>query len=140
LLAYFVVNQHGLLFPFALFPLIVGFSNLRLKAGAWWTRAAATVGDASYSMYLIHPIVFMGVSSVTSKLQFLPYWTEEPIRFISIGTAIAISLVSWRYLERPAMKIGQRMIKPQYSLPLQDTSMTDAWSAALEVERERSTQ
>jgi exopolysaccharide production protein ExoZ len=98
------------LFPFALFFLIVAFINVRLDEDAWWTKSLVALGDASYSIYLIHPIVFLLVSAAASRfLAQLPLWTEEPIRAASLAVVIAFSLLSWRFFEKPLIAVGNRL-------------------------------
>lgn len=97
--------------PIALFFLIVGFAQIRLPAGRW-LKAAVALGDASYSIYLIHPLVFMIVRGATMKVAGPgTTWLEEPIRFGCFVLIIALALLSWRYFERPTIKLGNWIAK-----------------------------
>lgn len=109
LLGYFAANQGGHWFPIALFFLIAGFANLNPSELSRWQRGAIAIGDASYSMYLIHPMVFMFASSIVSKFPNAPLWTEEPIRFPCIAAAITASIFSWKYFERPFIRLGNHV-------------------------------
>jgi peptidoglycan/LPS O-acetylase OafA/YrhL len=95
------------LFPVPLFFFVVGFANL--ETGFSWNIA---LGDASYSIYLIHPLVFAIAKSLTKLAGSNLVWLEEPLRFFSIGTVIVLSLLSWRFLEKPTIKAGE-MIFPK---------------------------
>jgi peptidoglycan/LPS O-acetylase OafA/YrhL len=95
--------------PIGLFFLIVAFANLETSENAWWRKPAVALGDASYSIYLIHPIIFLFASSTISKLPFLPLWVEEPIRFGCIGIVISCAFLSWKYFEKPTLQAGERM-------------------------------
>jgi exopolysaccharide production protein ExoZ len=95
--------------PFGLFFVISAFANLAPSEQAWWRKPATKLGDASYSIYLIHPMVFFTASSLVSKFPNAPLWVEEPIRFICIGIAIALSLLSWRLFETPMIRLGNRL-------------------------------
>lgn len=86
--------------PIALFFLIVGFANIRSNL-----KPLAILGDASYSIYLIHPLVFLIASALVSKVS-LPIWTQEPIRASCFVVVIGASLLSWRYFERRMIDIG----------------------------------
>jgi peptidoglycan/LPS O-acetylase OafA/YrhL len=44
--------------PFGLFFVITAFANLTPSEETWWRKPATMLGDASYSIYLIHPMVF----------------------------------------------------------------------------------
>jgi exopolysaccharide production protein ExoZ len=65
------------------------------------------LGDASYSLYLLHPLVFVSVKAATIPVQN-QLWLQEPIRWISIALAIAFSFICYRYFERPMNEIGRR--------------------------------
>src|SRR5665213_658299 len=95
--------------PFGLFFVITAFANLSPSDQAWWRKPATTLGDASYSIYLIHPMVFFTASSLVSKFPNAPFWVEEPIRFTCIGIAIVFSLLSWRLFETPMIRLGNRI-------------------------------
>ena len=96
-------------FPISLFFLITAFANLNPSEQTWWTRPATTLGDASYSIYLIHPMVFFTASSIVSKFPDAPLWVQEPIRFFCIFSVIGLSLLSWRYFEKPMIQLGIRV-------------------------------
>jgi peptidoglycan/LPS O-acetylase OafA/YrhL len=93
-------------FPIPLFFLIAGFAMLRLPENPVST-AFLTLGDASYSIYLIHPLFFAMVKGVTFKFYDVsPLWVEEPIRFGSIVCVLVISTLNWRLFESPMIKLG----------------------------------
>ena len=91
--------------PIALFFLILGFANIRNER---WLKPFEALGDASYSIYLIHPLVFLIVSALTSKIP-LPIWSQEPIRFTCFAIIIGTSLLSWTYFEKRAIALGNRL-------------------------------
>jgi exopolysaccharide production protein ExoZ len=95
--------------PFGLFFVITAFANLNPGESAWWQNPAMMLGDASYSIYLIHPMVFFTASSLVSKFPHAPLWVQEPVRFICIGTAITLSLLSWWFFEKPIIRFGNRV-------------------------------
>jgi exopolysaccharide production protein ExoZ len=108
LLALLAVIGNSQLLPFALFFLVVAFANI--KTVSRWGRPVVLVGDASYSLYLIHPMVFFTASAVVSKFPGLPLWTQEPIRFACILLAIGLSLLSWEHFEKRAIRFGNRLV------------------------------
>jgi peptidoglycan/LPS O-acetylase OafA/YrhL len=63
-------------------------------------RWLVLLGDASYSLYLLHSIVITRVFRVTP---FLPWGIRVAI---SLGAAIGASLVSYEWIEKP----GRRML------------------------------
>jgi exopolysaccharide production protein ExoZ len=104
---YYCVNWGGRsLFPIPLFFLIAGFAILRLPENSVST-VFLKLGDASYSIYLIHPLFFALVRGVTIKIyDVAPLWVEEPIRFGSIACVLVISTLNWRLFESPMIKLG----------------------------------
>ena len=79
----------------ALFFVVLAFANLQ-TAPKWLVK----LGDASYSIYLIHPIVFLVASAAVSKLSAQPIWLTEPVRFAAMAVIIGLALGSYRYLAR----------------------------------------
>jgi exopolysaccharide production protein ExoZ len=96
-------------FPISLFFLITAFANLNPGEPTWWQKPATMLGDASYSIYLIHPMVFFTASSLVSKFPQAPLWVQEPIRWTCIGIVILLSMLSWRYFETPMIRLGNRI-------------------------------
>jgi exopolysaccharide production protein ExoZ len=93
--------------PIALFFLITGFANLQASR---WIDPLAHTGDASYSIYLIHPLAFLVASAFISKMS-LPVWSEEPVRFASMLIIICISQVNFHLFEKPFIRLGKRVAK-----------------------------
>ncbi|NOJ43762.1 acyltransferase family protein [Bradyrhizobium australiense] len=93
--------------PIALFFLIVGFANIR-DTKSRLMAAGCSVGDASYSIYLIHPLVFLIASAIVSKLT-LPIWSQEPVRLACFAIICAVSLLSWKLYEKPMIRLGNRI-------------------------------
>lgn len=94
------------LFPIPLFCLLVGFANVRQSRTTAWL---AGTGDASYSIYLLHPLIFAIAKSMTKLSGTGHIWLEEPLRFTTIGIVIALALLSWRLFERPIINAGERL-------------------------------
>lgn len=104
-LSYFVAVWGGRYYvPIALFFLILSFSNIR-DTRSRWLKSASLIGDASYSIYLIHPLVFLVVSALVSKAT-PPIWTEELIRLSCFVLILSLSLASWRFFETPMIALG----------------------------------
>jgi peptidoglycan/LPS O-acetylase OafA/YrhL len=106
-------------FPLALFVLLVGFVNIRADEMSLLQRAGVLLGDASYSIYLIHPLVFY---YVYAHLQppLPPIWSQEVLRFGSIAIVSIIAVASWKLFETPAIRAGNwlisRSLRPHWAL------------------------
>lgn len=79
--------------------LVYGFCKLKISI-----PLLQTFGEISYSIYLIHPLVWMVVP------EFSP-WTRVIVCIIS---TIAVSMVTYRLVEKPAIKLGSYLIKSRY--------------------------
>ena len=77
-----------------------------------WQRAPfswlVALGDASYSIYLLHYVTFAVMSFVAARLA-LPEWACEPWRALAIGVCCLISLATWQLIERPMIRFGNRL-------------------------------
>ena len=96
----FSTGGNRIFIPIASFFLILGFSNIKIEM-----KPLEILGDASYSIYLIHPLVFI-VAYVAADRLSLPPWSQEPLRFGCFATIIAISIMNWRFFERPITRLG----------------------------------
>ena len=99
-------------FPFSvtlsLFAVLLGIANLDLPWHRRPWRWLIQLGDASYSVYLLHLIVFMFAAPLAAMLG-LPWWLCEAWRFGSIALCIALSALTWRFIEQPMIVMGNRM-------------------------------
>ena len=93
--------------PIALFFLISGFSNIPDRQSRW-LKSASAIGDGSYSIYLIHPLVFLVASALVSKVT-PPIWAEEPIRAGCFVVILSVSIASWKYFETPMIALGNKL-------------------------------
>jgi exopolysaccharide production protein ExoZ len=93
-------------FPIALFCWLVGFVNLNTS----WSigRLGALLGDASYSIYLLHPLVFYWIYI---KLQppLPPLWMQEPLRYGALMVVCVLAITSWKFFERRMIGLGERI-------------------------------
>jgi peptidoglycan/LPS O-acetylase OafA/YrhL len=74
------------------------------------------LGKASYSIYLLHPIVVIGFRTC-GFFKYIEKTVEEPtvvfliISAITIGSTFIISALSFKYIETSGMKFGKSVIK-----------------------------
>ncbi len=77
------------------------------------TRALATIGDASYALYLFHPFALIPLRKTWTALHIetsLGYW---PLVVLSTIASIALALVVWRWIEMPMTKFAHRLLSPR---------------------------
>lgn len=72
-------------------------------------RPEVLLGDISYSLYMVHPLVFGVGYKAVAMLQPLPLLTQEPIRWVAICVCCLTSYVTWRLIETPANAMGHEI-------------------------------
>lgn len=87
---------------------IVAICGMVYRLGAFSAgpvhKPLALLGDISYSIYLIHPLIY-------SVIMLTPFAGAPRVILIpaAILATLSLSLVSYRYLERPLTSIGRRL-------------------------------
>ena len=69
------------------------------------------LGTISYSLYLFHPVVFYSLSWLAQigQVQWLQGWTTGAYMLASLAGTIALSSLTYRYIEQPAMRLGNAL-------------------------------
>jgi peptidoglycan/LPS O-acetylase OafA/YrhL len=70
---------------------------------------ARTLGDASYSLYLLHMLVLSGALALMHRLE--PVYAPL-VLMLGWLSAVALSLVTYRYFERPITNFLKRPARP----------------------------
>ena len=89
---------------------VAAFAGLAIygKVKAPWL---VWLGTISYSMYLFHPVVFYSLSWLAQigQVQWLQGWTTGAYMLASLAGTIALSSLTYRYIEQPAMRLGNAL-------------------------------
>jgi peptidoglycan/LPS O-acetylase OafA/YrhL len=107
--------SNGIFAPF-LVMVLIGLAGSRSRI---WTHSFfVRLGDASYSLYLLHIPVFLWMSVIDRKtLQLQEH--SFPIFFIAyLAIVIGASLLSLTYIEQPSRQFIRRRFAPALSAPL----------------------
>lgn len=113
-----LLGARGVLFAALCFAMVAvaGLLNLRYTAD----RIATTLGDATYGVYLLHPVLYFGLAFVVwPRLPFgLPPDWPLPARIALLLTvllaAFGLAVLSERRFERPLRDWGKRLAgRPQ---------------------------
>ena len=92
-------------YPVSFCIMLLGFVSLTIKPGSIFERVGVALGDASYSIYLFHALVFLYIyGNLHPPLP--PVWTEEILRFGAIATTCILAVISWRIFETPFNRLG----------------------------------
>ncbi|PBB23920.1 MULTISPECIES: acyltransferase [unclassified Mesorhizobium] len=117
----------------------IAYGLIALEIRQRWTfpKALVKLGDASYSLYLWHQMLFAVMAAVWVKLGIAG---GLPLRLVSIPIAIALGVASYRLIERPIYKskwvarlagtVRKPSIAPSASLVV-DYSHQDAGAAPI---------
>jgi exopolysaccharide production protein ExoZ len=108
-LAYTRAHDFVFAVPLCMACILAGMVNLRLPWDRWPFRWLVQVGNASYSVYLLHYIVFYWAAVLSAKLLPLPDWLCEPWRFATLATCCLIAVAAWQFIEQPMIWIGNQV-------------------------------
>ncbi|WP_338828014.1 acyltransferase family protein [Bradyrhizobium sp. 27S5] len=97
-------------YPLPMFCLLIGLANF--KPRTVFGEVLVALGDASYSIYLIHVLVFYYVY-IHLRPPLPPLWSQEPMRYGALIVVCFLALASWRFFERPMILFGHRLSKPR---------------------------
>lgn len=92
--------------------------------GTLWMKVtippAVWIGRISYSIYLMHPVVFLLMLRVLMMMRPDSWWrTQHLITYlvINIVLTIALSALTYRWIEQPAIAMGRRLARRWFDTP-----------------------
>lgn len=88
------------LFSLSAIVLTLGFYKLTLDMPGFISKPLANLGEATYGVYLLHPIVYMFINKIVNQ----PIYT---ILLTIIFTIIAAN-ISYKFFEKPFVKLGKK--------------------------------
>ncbi|MFZ1939543.1 MAG: acyltransferase family protein [Terracidiphilus sp.] len=77
-----------------------------LKVLRW--RPARYLGTISYSLYLFHVPVYYMFLHLAAALQLSGFGVALAVGVLSLGSAITLSAISWKYFETPILNLKDR--------------------------------
>lgn len=111
---YFLVKQDIKILHFFV-PYALGvslFAGLAIY-GKLHTRWLVWLGTISYSIYLFHPVAMYSLSWLIQygNLPWLKDWPISAYMLLALVATIAMSAVTYKYVELPAMRLGHLLAK-----------------------------
>jgi exopolysaccharide production protein ExoZ len=113
-----VTGMERIVFFVACCALVLSFYKLPPSLPAWASRPFAALGEATYGVYLLHPIVYAAVGLGAGKAGVVlpPY----AVIAATIALTIVLSIFAYRYVEAPLIRLGKRLSaapRPANALP-----------------------
>lgn len=78
------------------------------------------LGTVSYSIYLLHPVVMYSISRIVqvSDVEWIKGWTTGSYMAITVLLTVLVSAVTYRYIERPSIRIGAALANANVKKPI----------------------
>ncbi|MDC5023914.1 acyltransferase [Acinetobacter baumannii] len=88
-------------FALASIALTLGFYKLEIDLPSWFAKPFANLGEATYGVYLLHPVVYIFINKVV----------HQPLACIIVTSLITIiaANISYRLYEKPFIKLGKKV-------------------------------
>jgi len=104
---YYVVGWHRVFFTAACLGLCWCAANWRREHNRVLAKAMRFLGITSYSIYLLHPVVFNATNMINGR------WLGWPQAVMAFGLAVPatllVSSVAYAWIEKPAMDFASRL-------------------------------
>jgi len=94
----------------------------RYLSGLFSNRLSLLLGNASYSIYLIHYIILNILTTLFIKFHF--YWQGDIMIWLQLVVATAIAIVFYKLVEKPLLKRMQQKKNPAISKKIENKSIT----------------
>lgn len=105
-LIHIVVAWNRIIFALICLLLCAGVFWLRLSYYTWLHQVLSFLGEASYSIYLLHPIVYSFLKTLNNKFNLL---NSVTVFFLGIFLTLFASFITYRLFEKPMMSLGKRL-------------------------------
>ncbi|MES2651669.1 MAG: acyltransferase [Bacteroidota bacterium] len=107
-----VTGYNRLFFTLSCLLICLGSYKLSIKPPLKIHKALSILGEASYSVYLLHPIVYLLVSRFFSLIKFDFHIPSTAVTLIfSVLFTLCLSVLVYEYFEKYFMKLGGKKYK-----------------------------
>ncbi len=102
---YLVTGWNRLWFTLSCFLICLSFYKLYIQFPRFIHRPLTLLGEASYSVYLLHPIVYSSVVMVLSSMDFHISLSMRLI--LTVVLALIVSYMIYQYFEKYFIRVGR---------------------------------
>jgi len=103
-----VTGTNRLIFTVCCFLICIGFYKLTFKFPKFIDKPLTFLGEASYSVYLLHPIVWALTSIATGLFsKYIFYFPVSARLILSVILTLTISYYVYQYFEKYFMQLGR---------------------------------
>ena len=103
-----VTGTNRLIFTSCCFLICICFYKLTFKFPQFIHKPFTLLGEASYSVYLLHPIVWALTGSVSRLFsKYICYFPVSARLILSVLSTLIISYLVYQYFEKYFMKLGR---------------------------------
>jgi len=104
-----ITGFNRIIFSVACFAICLAFFKMEFRLPRLPDRALRKLGEMSYSVYLLHPIVYALVGILLKTAAGWGYHSPESVRFfLAVVVTYCLSYVVYKYVEMYFMKMGHR--------------------------------
>lgn len=90
------------------FLLVLGFYKNSVQLPSLLTRLLNLLGESTYGIYLLHPIIYSYVGIIAKKMGLI----SSPFLFIStVILTILLAYISYHFFEKPFIQLGKKWSK-----------------------------
>lgn len=94
-------------------------------AGTTWMKLRSAVlvriGEISYSVYLLHPVVFLSMLWLLMRLPVSSWWRSQHLAAYVVANmlvTIVLATVTYRWIEQPGIAMGRRLARRWFQRPV----------------------
>ena len=98
--------------------IISALGSVRLSA-LLKRRFFTFLGNVSYAMYLNHITVIIVVMAL-----LYPAWPLWALELTIVAVTLSLSLPFWRYIEKPAIRLGRILTQQQAAAPVPSAQLS----------------
>ncbi len=105
---YLVTGYTRIFFTISCLLICLGFYKLEMKLPALIDKPLLLLGEASYSLYLLHPIVYFILKSVFVFLEKYFYLPKSILLISSVTITICLSYIVYKHFEKYFIELGKK--------------------------------